>query len=426
MLWEIELLYFVAMLAVFVILLLVVKIPAGISLMVSAIIGAALSAIFSGTEFTLRHFIEGGFAYLDNILVIVTAMIFMAGLTASGALNYFSVILVKTFHKKPVILLIFFMLIIMFPAMITGSSLSSVVCTGAIIAPILLKMGIPKAKAGAIVAFGSILGMIAPPINIPVMLICDVVDIPYIGFVLPLLALTLPLAIFCVLFLGLKHVRKIDLEEIKEVLDFKVLETTKWTVILPLIVLVGLIILQNVLPRIFGGLGMPLIFVIATIVTFFVGNKPKPFRVVYDGVVKSFSAMSLLMGVGMFVQILTLNGARGYFVVNALSLPDAWQYVGIAITLPIFGGISAFASASILGGPFVMALLASNEIVVASALSLMAALGEFLPPTAMSATFASNVVGEEKHLNITKAALIPLGVCLAYAMIFIIFIAKIW
>jgi len=73
-----------------------------------------------------------------------------------------------------------------------------------------------------------------------------------------------------------------------------------------------------------------------------------------------------------------------------------------------------------------MALLASNEIVVASALSLMAALGEFLPPTAMSATFASNVVGEEKHLNITKAALIPLGVCLAYAMIFIIFIAKIW
>ena len=100
MLWEIELLYFVAMLAVFVILLLVVKIPTGISLMVSAIIGAALSAIFSGTEFTLRHFIEGGFAYLDNILVIVTAMIFMAGLTASGALNYFSVILVRTFHKN--------------------------------------------------------------------------------------------------------------------------------------------------------------------------------------------------------------------------------------------------------------------------------------------------------------------------------------
>lgn len=418
--------YFVAMLAVFVVLLLALKVPAGISLMISAVLGAVLSTIFSQTEFTLRHFIEGGFAYLDNLIVIVAAMVFMAGLTASGALNYFSVILVKTFHKKPVLLLIFFMLIIMFPAMITGSSLSSVVCTGAIIAPIMLKMGIPKAKAGAIVAFGSILGMVAPPINIPVMLICDVVDIPYTGFVLPLLALTLPLAVFCVLFLGLKHVKKIDLEEIKEVLDFKVLETTKWTVVLPLIILVVLIVLQNVLPRVFGSLGMPLIFIIATIVTFFVGKKPKPFNVFYDGVVKSFPAMSLLMGVGMFVQILTLNGARGYFVINALSLPDAWRYVGIAVTLPVFGGISAFASASVLGGPFVMALLASNEIVVASALSLAAALGEFLPPTAMSATFASNIVGEEKHLKITKAALVPLGVCLAYAMIFIIFIAKIW
>lgn len=418
--------YFVAMLAVFVVLLLALKVPAGISLMISAVLGAVLSTIFSQTEFTLRHFIEGGFAYLDNLIVIVAAMVFMAGLTASGALNYFSVILVKTFHKKPVLLLIFFMLIIMFPAMITGSSLSSVVCTGAIIAPIMLKMGIPKAKAGAIVAFGSILGMVAPPINIPVMLICDVVDIPYTGFVLPLLALTLPLAVFCVLFLGLKHVKKIDLEEIKEVLDFKVLETTKWTVVLPLIVLVVLIVLQNVFPRVFGSLGMPLIFIIATIVTFFVGKKPKPFNVFYDGVVKSFPAMSLLMGVGMFVQILTLNGARGYFVINALSLPDAWRYVGIAVTLPVFGGISAFASASVLGGPFVMALLASNEIVVASALSLAAALGEFLPPTAMSATFASNIVGEEKHLKITKAALVPLGVCLAYAMIFIIFIAKIW
>ena len=414
------------MLAVFIVLLLLCKIPAGISLMVSAVVGAILSAIFSNTELSLRHFVEGSFAYLDNILVIVAAMIFMSGLTASGALNYFSVWLVKTFYKRPTLLLISFMLIIMFPAMITGSSLSSIVCAGAIVSPIMLKMGIPKAKVGAIIAFGSILGMIAPPINVPVMLICDVVDIPYTGFFLPLLALTIPLAVFCVLYLGKKYVKNIDLDEMKEVLDFGVLKTMKWTVCIPLLILVVLIVGQNLIPRIFGSLGMPLIFLIATLFTFFIGKKPKPFDVFYDGVSKSFSAMSLLMGVGMFVQILTLNGARGYFVINALSLPDAWRYFGIALTMPLFGGISAYASASILGGPFVMALLDSNEIIVASSLSLVAALGEFLPPTAMSATFASQVVGEEKHLNITKAALVPLGVCLVYAMIFIVFIAKIW
>ena len=110
----------------------------------------------------------------------------------------------------------------------------------------------------------------------------------------------------------------------------------------------------------FGGLGMPLILL--SYDYFLRRNKPKPFRVVYDGVVKSFSAMSLLMGVGMFVQILTLNGARGYFVVNALSLPDAWQYVGIGY-LADFWRNSAFASASILVDHLLW-LLASNEIVV--------------------------------------------------------------
>ena len=96
------------------------------------------------------------------------------------------------------------------------------------------------------------------------------------------------------------------------------------------------------------------------------------------------------------------------------------------ITLPVFGGISAFGSASILGGPFVMALVASDNIIIASSLSLLAGLGELLPPTAMSATFASGVVGEEKYIKITKEALIPLIVSMIYAMIFILFISNVW
>ena len=138
--------------------------------------------------------------------------------------------------------------------------------------------------------------------------------------------------------------------------------------------------------------------------------------------------MGLLIGVGMFVQIMTLTGVRAWFVYNVISLPSIGQYIAIAVALPIFGGISAFGSASILGGPFVMSLLAFNEIVVAAALSFFAALGEFLPPTAMSATFASKQVGdaegEVKPLSVTKAAFIPLLVCLAYALIFILVFAN--
>lgn len=433
MFFQIELLYFLVMIAVFIVMLLVVKAPSGISMMVSALVGGILFCIISGEQFSIRYFVDGAFGYFDTILIITAAMIFMGGLQACGALDYLSALLVKKLHKFPTLLLLSFMLIIMFPGMVTGSSLASIVSSGALLAPIMVKMGIPKAKAGAIVAFGAVLGMIAPPINVPVMAICDVADIPFQGFTLPLLALTIPPAIFAVLFLGRKYVKKIDLDEMAEVIDFSILGKNKenpnsvsWTCLIGLFVLIILIILESVFPRVFGSLGMTLIFIIATIPTFFTGRKVKPHMVVKDGVYKSFSAMALLAGVGMFVEVLTWIGARGWFVANALSLPSILQYVAIAITLPVFGGISAFGSASILGGPFVMAFLALDNIIVASALSLLAALGEFLPPTAMSATFASQTVEEDKYIKITKAAIIPFFVTLVYAMLFIIVVARIW
>lgn len=495
MLWEIELLYLVAMLATFIVLLIVGKTPSGIALMAAAIVGFVLSAIFSKTDLNIRHLIEGGFGYFDTIMVIVCAMVFIKGLEKSGALDYLCALLVKAFRKVPTILLVVFMIILMLPGMVTGSSLAAVISIGAIVSPIMLKMGIPRTKVAAIVGFGAILGMVAPPINIPVMAICDVVDIPYTGFTTPLFALTVPLALFAVLFLsrcwkknqevvaeknwletiiilvvlgvieivliivaitsmgtdngplmtwlliiytimiialalimifGKSYTKELNLEEISEAIDFKVLEELNFLVLVPLIIVILLYIGQSVWPRIIGMLGTPLYFIIGFIFTLFTGRKHNVVYTLKDGIAKSISAMGLLVGVGMFVQVMTLNGVRGYFVINAISLPSVWQYVAIAVAVPVFGGISAFGSASILGGPFVMALLASNEIIVASALSLVAALGEFLPPTAMSATFAGKQVGEEKALNVTKSAIIPLAVCLIYALVFIIGVAAVW
>ena len=495
MLWEIELLYLVAMLATFIVLLIVGKTPSGIALMAAAVVGFILSAIFSGTDLNIRHLIEGGFGYFDTIMVIVCAMIFIKGLEKSGALDYLCALLVKTFKKVPTILLVVFMIILMLPGMVTGSSLAAVISIGAIVSPIMLKMGMPKTKVAAIVGFGAILGMVAPPINIPVMAICDVVDIPYTGFSTPLFALTVPLAIFAVLFLsrcwkkqeevkveknwletiiilavlgvieivlvvvavtskgtdngplmtwlliiysimivaialimifGNSYTKEINLEEVGEAIDFNVLNELKIYSLLPLLIVILLYIGQSIWPRIIGMLGTPLYFIIGFVFTLFTGRKHNIVNTLKDGIAKSISAMGLLVGVGMFVQVMTLNGVRGYFVINAISLPSVWQYVAIAVAVPVFGGISAFGSASILGGPFVMALLASNEIIVASALSLVAALGEFLPPTAMSATFAGKQVGEEKALNVTKSAIIPLAVCLVYALVFIIGVAAVW
>lgn len=503
MVFEIELLYFVAMLATFIVLLLVCKFNAGVSLMCSALVGGLLYAICSGNWFALnpRYYIEGASGYFDTILVIVAAMVFIGGTEACGALDYVSALLVKALRKFPTVLLLAFMFILMLPGMITGSSLSAIISCGTIVAPIMLKMGIPKQKVGAIIAFGAILGMVAPPINIPVMVICDVVDIPYTGFDLPLMLLTFPLAIIITLFLsrrfGFKKeenaepVKKnwlengillgvlgaayialvvafvisknptsalaqqsklfgslvviygvivalavvivllgkpysvtISKEESTEIVNLDVLKELKWYVLTPIFALVVLFILQSVFPSVVGLWGTPLLFVLAFIPSIFIGRKKNAIEVVKNGIGKSISAMSLLMGVGMFLEIMTLNGVRGYFVINALSLPNVWQYISIAVAMPLFGGVSAFGSASILGGPFVMALLGvADEIFVASALSLVAATGEFLPPTAMSANFSGQVVGESKYSKITKAAIIPLLLVLLYALAFIIMVA---
>jgi len=418
---EIELLYFVVMIVVFIICMVGLKIHAGLSMMISAVVGM----LISGMGLPFRHLIEGTFGYLDTILVIIMAMVFMQGLEDSKALNYISFKIVEKLHKKPILMLISFMMVLMFPGMITGSSVASVVSSGVLLAPIMMKLGIPKVKVGSIVAFGAIFGMIAPPINVPVMVICDIVDMPYIGFTLPLLLLSISLAFFTILFFGYKYVKKIDYEAIKG--DFEMKEKVNWTSLIPLFVLILLILLQNLFPIVFGVLGLPLVFTISAVLTFFFGKKFNVLQSAKTGVYKSFGAIALLMGVGMFIQTISLNGVRGYFVLNAISLPgDFLKIASMVVTLPLFGGVSAFGSASVLGGPFVMSMLASNQIVVASTISLMASIGEFLPPTAMSASLAAKTVDEPKYMNITKASLIPLGVTLAYSIIFLTFIATIW
>ena len=243
MLLQIELLYFVLMIGSFIALLLWAKLPSGLCLMISAVIGAVVSMIFSQTPFDLRYFVEGTFGYFDTILVITTAMIFMGVMQVSGALEYLNVVLVKAFRTVPSALLVCFMLIIMFPAMVTGSSLASAISAGALVAPIMIKWGIPKAKTGAIIAMGAILGMVAPPVNVPAMVICEVVDIPYTGFTVPLMILAIPLAIVTVLMLGRKYVKAISKEDVEKVVDTSITKQVKWYVLLPLILLIVLIVL---------------------------------------------------------------------------------------------------------------------------------------------------------------------------------------
>ena len=150
---DIELICLLSMLAVFLLANLLLKLPVSLSMILGAIVGA----LVGGQGIPLRHLFEGTFTYVDTILIISTAMLFMTVIQESGALEALNSFIVTRFYKVPALMLILLMLVIMFPGMITGSSTAAVLSAGALVAPVLLLIGIPKEKAGAIIAIGAIM-----------------------------------------------------------------------------------------------------------------------------------------------------------------------------------------------------------------------------------------------------------------------------
>lgn len=411
-----EFITFLAMVSVFLVSCFALKTPVSIAMMLSAIVGGFVG----GYGFVLRHLVEGMFSFVDTIMVIATAMIFMRVVQASGGLDAVASMLIKKFHKSPALMLCVIMFIIMFPGMVTGSSTASVLSAGSIMAPVLMLMGVPALETACILAMGGLLGMIAPPTNIPAMIIGAGIDIPYSGFDFPLAVLTFPLAFAFVLMFGYKHVKNLNFAEIESKLNTKPQEEFGFKIYLPLIVAIVLMIMNKAITAI-PDIGMPLVFVIATIVGCFTGYKFNLAKVAKESVYRVLPVMGILMGVGMFIQVMTLTGVRGFIVVNCIGLPDAARYVALSITMPVFGAVSSYGSASVLGVPFLLSFLSKSQIVVASALSLVAALGDMMPPTALAGIFAAQVVGLEKYGPVLKKCLPACLITVIWAVLFIIF-----
>lgn len=411
-----ELIAFLVMVGVFLLGCFLCKLPVSLSMVLASVAGA----IAGGQGLALRHLVEGMFAYVDTIMVIATAMIFMKVIQESGALDAIASLIIQRFHKVPALMLIFIIIIIMFPGMITGSSTASVLSAGSIMAPVLMLMGVPVLETACILALGGVLGMIAPPTNIPAMIIGAGIDIPYSGFGLPLTMLTFPLAFLFVLMFGYKYVKNMNYVEVEAKLNTDSRKRFGFKVYIPLLLAIVLMVLNKAVPAI-PDIGMPLVFLISAVVGCFTGYKFNFFKAAKESVHSALPVMGILMGVGMFIQVMTLTGVRGLIVTSCLSLPSFARYLALAISMPAFGAISSFGSASVLGVPFLLSFLAKDQIIVAAALSLVASLGDMVPPTALAGIFAAKVVGMENYTPILKKCLIPCLIVVVWAILFIVF-----
>ncbi len=394
-----ELILLIIMLGCFALCVFLFKLPAGVSLMISAITGA----LIGGEGFPVRHIVEGGFGFFEAIMIIATAMIFMKVVEGTGALSTISYYMIKYLHKYPTLLFIIITYFVMFPGMLTGLSSACILTTGALVVPALLAMGLPKKAAGALIAMAAVFGEIAPPISIPVMIIGGGVDMPYIGFNGPLFLASFPVATFTAIYFRKRYLKNFSVEEVLAKLEKPVYDKHGIKLFIPLVFVVAMLFAEQLFPEVMPHLGVPLVFVLGVITAFKTGEKFKVVELAQSALRNAMPVMAILVGVGMFLQILTLTGVRGYLAVSALQLPEEVKYLA-AVIMPFFG--SAYASASVIGVPLVFVFLGKNSIVVASALALMAAMGDLMPPPSLLCAYAGQMVKEKNHFKILQTSVV--------------------
>lgn len=411
---SIELLILIVMLATFALSVFLLKLPAGVSLMLAAITGA----LTGGEGFPVRHLVEGSFGFLEAILIISTAMIFMKVVDATGALRTISYGMIKYLYRLPLLLMIIITLFIMFPGMLTGLSSACILTTGALVVPALLAMGIPPKATGALIAMAAVFGEIAPPISIPAMIIGGGVDMPYIGFGGPLFLASFPSAILTAIYFRYRFLKRFDIHEVLAKMEKPVYSKYGIKLFIPLIIAIALLIAERTFPELMPHLGIPLIFLIGALIGFGTGEKFNLYNMMRSAIRDALPVMSILVGVGMFIQIMTLTGVRGFIAVTALEMPESIKYLA-ALIMPFFG--SAYASASVIGIPLVFVFIGKNEIVIASALALLAAMGDLMPPPSLLCAYAGQLVKVKNHFLILKESIFPIAFTLAIGISIIIF-----
>jgi hypothetical protein len=151
-------------------------------------------------------------------------------------------------------------------------------------------------------------------------------------------------------------------------------------------------ILQNIHIGPIPDIGLPGVFFAGSLTGLFCGRRFNFFKATQKAMEEAMPILSILAGVGMFIQVMTLTGGRGWAVMTFLALPPVLLYLSIAVSMPLFGGVSAFGSASVLGVPFLLALIEKN---------------------AMAARFSAQVVGEKNFFRVLRYCVIPAFLILA-------------
>jgi GntP family gluconate:H+ symporter len=303
--------------------------------------------------------------------------------------------------------------------MFVGIAGVAVLSAGVFAVPALRRIGFDDATIAAFIAVMATAGMIAPPMNVPAMLIADGVNMPWTNVARALLALALPLAAAALAwFAWCGPTRPADGAAVDGA-DGGIGAGLRGLAPLAVIVAIWVVV------RLFGTRdpASPLILVIGALVAL----PMLPRGRFYTVVMAAFTGTPLLLAavlvtVGILVQIMTLTGVRGWLVVSAMALAAPWNYPSLLLGMPLLGGaLTTMAVSDVIGVPAAFSFIGQDMIINVAALSAIASLAEFVPPTSISAALACYVVGGGTVGQVFRRAWPPMAVLAALAVLMLAF-----
>lgn len=397
------------------------RLPDGMILLLAGVV----ATIVDGWWFAIRYWVEGSFYFFQLILTIVSGMVMVEVFKDNGLLATLTRRLIQTFYNYPSVLLSLLVIIIMFPGMVTGSAPACVLTTGVMIAPLLMRMGIPRIETAAILAMGAIAGQQAPPVNVPIMIICTSVFMPYMGFMVPLALLNFPLGIGSILLIGRRYVTVERLKEIAAEPPEKDMPKESLWLYSPILLLI-ILLSGPVLVPYWPDVSTPLPFMITSLFALFTGRRVNFFATSKNTFDHGIGVIILFTGIGVLIESMALTGVRGLIATVTVSLPRVVLFTGFTIVGSLLPGVLVtFGTAAVLGPPYILALQDLNAIILSCGAALIMGLGCLVPPTGIAGLFAMRAVGEERYWPIFKKCIVPALYAMVMGVLFMVYASDI-
>ena len=398
-----------------------------VSTELSLFLAAVAGAVAGGYGLPVRHLAEGAITYLDICLIFLTATLFMNLLKEAGGVTFAVRAILKKFHHRRFILFLLLVCLLLIPGALTGAGSVTVLITGSLVAVVLKYMGLDNIRVAAIIFIIAGLSAAAPPVSLWAMLTAAGINMPYVGFFLPLLLPCLLGALLTIFILGWKA-RPVDIEKALAEIPVPPEKMNWWRLTLPFSVFLALVVAGRVFPFSFPILGLPLIFALTALVTILAS----PVRVnVWKTALNTTEQLLPLVGtltcVGVLVQIMTLTGVRGLISVSVVTLPVVVVVASLFLTLPLSEAVLMWGAAPVLGVPLVLLFNTRglDPVVALAGMSLIWPLGDALPPTAIIGRLTMDTVGvKERYSSFLKMCLVPAMIIALLGTLMIIFSKK--